>query len=160
MDLQDIPDENEKKQQDAPAPQILKDIAEGSQPTPETETPNVEADPESPVDPEPAPSYQSYFDSPISSDGVTVGRVIYYYPEVDDPILYAFSKTFQPIGPLRADVAFVNPDDTLNLVVNDPVGGAHQRTGIKFFPELPFDRQPTSFASWMDYQRKQIDKSA
>lgn len=147
MDLQDIPNESEKQQQDAP---VL---------PPEAETPNIEVDPEAPVAPVPA-FYPNYFDSPISSDGVTVGRVLYYYPEVDDPVLYAFSKTFQPIGPLRADVVFVNPDDTLNLVVNDPVGGAHQRTGVKFFPELPFDRQPTSFVSWMDYQRKQIDKSA
>lgn len=157
MELQHIPNENEKQQKDAPVPQILKDIVEGTLPTPEAETsnPDIYTGHEI-ID---LTSNPSYFDSPISSDGVTVGRVLYYYPEVDDPILYAFSKTFHPIGPLRADVVFVNPDGTLNLIVNDPVGGAHQRTGVKFFPELPFDRQPTSFASWMDYQRKQIAKT-
>lgn len=143
MDLQDIPNKSE--------------VEESSQDqVPEPETPNTDVyTGHEVIDLTPS---RSYFDSPVSSDGVTVGRVLYYYPEVDDPVLYAFSKTFQPIGPLRADVVFVNPDDTLNLVVNDPVGGAHQRTGVKFFPVLPLDRQPTSFASWMDNQRKQIAK--
>lgn len=74
----------------------------------------------------------------------TIGRVALYYPtdaEVRD-------WNMHDDAPCRADVCYVHPDNSVNLMVNDHDGHPRTKTGVPFTD----DGKPGT-AGWMAYQR-------
>lgn len=87
----------------------------------------------------------------------TVGRVVWYWPEVGGG-----DKNLDHDGeqPLRADVCHVNPDGTINLCVNDAAGAGFKRPNIQLHQgDAAGCSLPRPFATWMSYQLHQAEKT-
>lgn len=81
----------------------------------------------------------------------TIGRVVYYQPAADT--LFQSLDTTQPF---RADVLFVNPDNTVNLRITDHVGNTYTNVNV-LFQDDPEAKMPAGegYAFWMPYQLAQ-----
>lgn len=80
----------------------------------------------------------------------TIGRVVYYRPSRNE-VLRQNINQFDPLQPFRADVVFVNLDNSVNLTVCDHAGQSLSREGIPFF-ETAQDTPDSVHAHWMPYQ--------
>jgi glyoxylase-like metal-dependent hydrolase (beta-lactamase superfamily II) len=83
----------------------------------------------------------------------TVGRVVHFYPESNDSMLYRGGDT-----PLAAIITHVHSDYCVNLAVFSAEGYALARTSVR----LVHDARPRSgsqFCEWMPYQKGQAAKT-
>jgi hypothetical protein len=80
----------------------------------------------------------------------TIGRIVWYTPLTNEPVLMHLDRTH----PMTAQVCYVNPDGTVNLLVTDHMGNTTPRTGVELIQEND-GAVPASgnYCQWMPYQQ-------